>query len=50
MQIDFQNEILVARLDGRTIASVPDLICILETEGARAALSAMNVGRAWRRA
>lgn len=35
MQIRFQNENLVATVDGHTIASVPDLICLLETEGAK---------------
>jgi DUF917 family protein len=30
MEIDFQNENLVARRDGRNIVVVPDLICILD--------------------
>lgn len=33
MQVDFQNENLVGRMDGDVIACVPDLICCLETEG-----------------
>jgi uncharacterized protein len=32
MIIKFQNENLVAEMDGKTIASVPDLICILDSE------------------
>jgi DUF917 family protein len=28
MQIDFQNENLVARVDDQAVAMVPDLICI----------------------
>ena len=32
MVIDFQNENLVARRDGATVCTVPDLICIVETE------------------
>ncbi|MEM1952889.1 MAG: DUF917 domain-containing protein [Thermoproteota archaeon] len=32
MVIRFQNENLVAELDGRIIASVPDLICIIDSE------------------
>ena len=32
MDIDFQNENLVARRDGHTICTVPDLICIVDTE------------------
>ncbi len=32
MTIQFQNENLVAELDGNTIACVPDLICILDSE------------------
>ncbi len=32
MVIDFQNENLVARRDGHTLCTVPDLICIVETE------------------
>jgi uncharacterized protein len=33
MSIAFQNENLVAFLDGAVVASVPDLICCLETAG-----------------
>ncbi|CAL5220079.1 g2030 [Coccomyxa viridis] len=33
LQIDFQNENLVAHMDGSIIACVPDLICCLESEG-----------------
>ncbi|GBC69355.1 hypothetical protein HRbin01_01053 [archaeon HR01] len=32
MTIRFQNENLVAEVDGRIIASVPDLICIIDSE------------------
>ncbi|MFI6485874.1 DUF917 domain-containing protein [Nonomuraea sp. NPDC050663] len=32
LELTFQNEHLVARLDGRVIAIVPDLICTLSTE------------------
>ena len=32
MEIDFQNENLVARRDGHTVCTVPDLICIVDTE------------------
>ena len=35
MEILIKNEYLVASIDGRTVASVPDLICILEQETAR---------------
>ena len=34
--VEFQNENLVARRDGQVIASVPDLICILDSETATA--------------
>lgn len=30
--IDFQNENLIARRDGETICTVPDLICVVDTE------------------
>ena len=33
--IEFQNENLVARLDGQLIATVPDLICIVDSDTAR---------------
>jgi DUF917 family protein len=32
MDISFQNENLVARRDGDVVASVPDLICVLDTD------------------
>ena len=32
MSIEFQNEFLVAWRDGRRVASVPELICVLDTE------------------
>lgn len=34
MEIDFQNENLVARVDGEILSVVPDLICILDSESA----------------
>lgn len=37
LQIDFQNENLVAHMDGSIIACVPNLICCLESEGVRSA-------------
>ena len=43
LRIDFQNENLVARADGVTLACVPDLICCLETEGAPCTLTGANV-------
>jgi DUF917 family protein len=36
LRIDFQNENLVARRDEQVIATVPDLICILDSELATA--------------
>jgi DUF917 family protein len=30
MEIDFQNEWIVARLDGEPIAMSPDLVCVLD--------------------
>ncbi|QRM57681.1 DUF917 domain-containing protein [Sinorhizobium sp. BG8] len=36
LEIDFQNEFSVARLDGRMIACVPDLITVLDEESAEA--------------
>lgn len=36
LTVDFQNENLVAVRDGETIASVPDLICLLDSEVATA--------------
>ena len=32
MEVEFRNENLIARLDGETMAIVPDLICILDRE------------------
>lgn len=32
-RLEFQNEHLVASLDGELVASVPDLICVLDDEG-----------------
>ncbi len=32
LELEFQNEHLVARADGTIVASVPDLICVLETD------------------
>ncbi len=32
LELEFQNEHLVARHDGRVVASVPDLICVLESD------------------
>ncbi|GAB3983954.1 DUF917 domain-containing protein [Actinoallomurus acanthiterrae] len=32
LELDFQNENLVARRDGVVVAGVPDLICVLETD------------------
>lgn len=32
LRLDFQNEMLVARRDGRVICSTPDLICALDVE------------------
>jgi DUF917 family protein len=34
MEIDFQNENLVARVDGAAVATVPDLICIVAAQDA----------------
>ena len=34
MEIDFQNENLVARHDGKNVVVVPDLICILDIDTA----------------
>ena len=36
VELDFQNEWLVARLDDRIIATVPHLICLLESESGEA--------------
>jgi DUF917 family protein len=36
LEIDFQNEFSVARLDGRRIACVPDLITVIDEENAQA--------------
>jgi hypothetical protein len=32
LELEFQNENLVARRDGEVLASVPDLICVLESD------------------
>ena len=32
MGIDFQNENLIAKISGQTVCTVPDLICIVDTE------------------
>ncbi|MFI1379465.1 DUF917 domain-containing protein [Embleya sp. NPDC020886] len=32
LELDFQNEHLLARRDGRVVATTPDLICVLDTE------------------
>lgn len=32
LELEFQNENLVARRDGTVVASVPDLVCVLETD------------------
>jgi uncharacterized protein len=32
LELEFQNENLVARRDGSVVASVPDLICVLDTD------------------
>lgn len=34
MEIEIQNENLIARIDGRTAAIVPDLICVMDSETA----------------
>lgn len=34
LEIRFQNENLIARLDGRTVAIVPDLICVVDSDSA----------------
>ena len=36
LNIDFQNENLIARVDGEVVAIVPDLICIVDAETGRA--------------
>ena len=35
LAIDFQNEFLVARIGQEYLASVPDLICLVESDGGR---------------
>ena len=32
MEIEFQNENLIAKISGNTVCTVPDLICIVDTE------------------
>ena len=36
LEIVIQNELLVARLDGRTLAIVPDLVAVLDEDSAHA--------------
>ena len=36
LELNFQNEWIVARLDGEPIATSPDLICVLDTESGEA--------------
>lgn len=36
MMVDFQNENLIAKIDGRVVASVPDLITVLDSESSLA--------------
>ncbi|GAA1553323.1 DUF917 domain-containing protein [Kribbella sancticallisti] len=62
LELDFQNEHLVARLDGELVASVPDLICVLDAEngepltteslrfGYRVAVLALPCHERWRTA
>ncbi len=46
--IDFQNENLVARdAAGIVLGSVPDLICILETEGTASTLTFVQSSLSW---
>ena len=46
MTIIFQNENLVARTDGKTVAIVPDLICMVDRETGRAVpVEAMKYGQ-----
>jgi DUF917 family protein len=35
LQIEFQNENLIARVNGHVVATVPDLICMVDTETGR---------------
>lgn len=35
MQLDFQNEFLMAKIDGKPVAMTPDLIVLIDTENAR---------------
>lgn len=35
LRIEFQNENLIARIDGAVVATVPDLICIVDAESGR---------------
>ncbi|MEU6610992.1 DUF917 domain-containing protein [Streptomyces shenzhenensis] len=42
-EIEFQNENLVARYDGRIVATVPDLICVVESDGG-APITTENLG------
>lgn len=46
MNILFQNENLVARVDGKTVAVVPDLICVVDREtGQPVTVEAMKYGQ-----
>lgn len=36
LEIEFQNENLIARLNGQTVATVPDLICVVDSDSGRA--------------
>ena len=42
LQIEFQNENLIASIDGSIIACVPDLICCLESEGVHTAFPILS--------
>ncbi len=45
MELDFQNEHLVARVDGEVVTSVPDLICVLDVDtGEPVTTEAMRFG------
>lgn len=45
MELDFQNENLVARRDGELVATVPDLICVLDADtGAPITTEALRYG------
>ena len=45
LEIDFQNEYLIANLNGETLATVPDLICIVtEEEGEPVSTEVLHYG------